>query len=206
MPLYLNKQVGEDTVLAIWKITEPKDELLKLIDDKFYEAEFKKENLHWLASRALINKLFQHKNIELIKDLFNKPSLKIDGAEYHISITHSFQYAAIIVSKLQTVSIDMEKVDTRIERVKHKFMRDDELRFINDQHAVEMLVTIWSAKETLYKFYGKKELDFKGNLKIEHFNFSNLFELKGDVSKESFLQSFNIQVEFIDGYILTYIC
>ena len=205
MPLYLHKQVGEDTVLAIWKITEQKDELLTLIMNRFYEHEPKKENLHWLASRALINELFQHKNVELIKDIFNKPSLKIDGIEYHISITHSFKYAAIIVSMSKPVSIDMEKVDPRIQRVKHKFMRDDEMEFILDEQDIEMLVTVWSAKETLYKFYGKKELDFKGNLKIEHFNFSNLFEMKGLISKDSFLQSFNIHAEFLDGYILTYI-
>ena len=172
---------------------------------RFFEHEQKNENLHWLASRALVNYIFPNKKTEISKDLFNKPSLKIDDEDFHISITHSFQFAAIIVSKNKTIAIDIEKLDERIQRVKHKFMRDDEMQFVTKEHETEMLVTIWSAKETLYKYYGKKELDFKENLKIEPFIFSSKFELSGLIQKENLNQKLIINAEVIDGYILTYI-
>ena len=205
MPLYLNKQVSEDTVLAIWKITEHRDELSTFIGIDFFELEQRKENLHWLASRALISTIFRNLKIELTKDAFNKPSLKIDGKDYHISITHSFQFAAIIVSKNKTVGIDIEKQDERIQRVKHKFMREDEMYFLTKEDESNMLITIWSAKETLYKFYSKKELDFKINLCIEPFVFKPKFELSGSIIKENKKETLKINVELIEGYILTYI-
>jgi len=172
---------------------------------RFFEQDQKSENLHWLASRALVNYIFPNKKTEISKDLFNKPSLKIDDNEFHISITHSFEFAAIIVSKNKTVAIDIEKLDERIQRVKHKFMRDDEMQYVKKENATEMLVTIWSAKETLYKYYGKKELDFKENLKIEPFTFLSKFELSGLIQKENLNQKLITNAEVIDGYILTYI-
>ena len=205
MPLFLNKQVDEDTVLAIWKISEQKEELSELIGEHLLEHNSKKENLHWLASRTLIKQLFPHHQVEVIKDQFNKPALKIDGFSYHISITHSNQFAAVIVSRGRTVALDMEKVDERIHRVKHKFMREDESAFLSSQHETEMLVTVWAVKETLFKFYGKKELDFKLNLKIEAFDFSNRFEIVGLITRNESINQFSIKVEEMEGYVLTYI-
>ncbi len=205
MPIVIYKQVSEDTVLAIWKITESKEELFAFIGSDFYEETIRHENLHWLASRAIIRGLFPDNNFEITKDSYNKPYLKIDNIDYHISITHSFQYAAVIVSKTKNVAIDFEKLDDRIHRVKHKFMRDDEVNFINQNCETEMLTTIWSAKETLYKFDGKKELDFKLNLKIEAFDFSNRFEIVGLITRNESINQFSIKVEEMEGYVLTYI-
>jgi 4'-phosphopantetheinyl transferase len=207
MPLYLQKQFGEDTFLAIWNISEHKDELIQLIDEHVHDEHSvsRKDNLHWLASRALISHLFSGHVIEIIKDEFNKPSLTVNGKPYFISITHSYQYAAVIVSKTRTVAIDMEKMDERIQRVKYKFTRNDEFIYLKQDPESEMLTVIWSAKETLYKFYGKKELDFKLHLKIESFIYQHDFELTGIIEKEGFYKKLPIRVEMIDGYVLTYI-
>jgi 4'-phosphopantetheinyl transferase len=208
MPVYLQKQFGEDTFLAVWNISEHKDELLQLIDEHIYDkhSDSRKDNLHWLASRALIRHLFKGHVIEVIKDEFNKPSLTVDGNPYFISITHSYQYAAVIVSKTRAVGIDMEKMDERIQRVKHKFTRDDEFFFLQQEKESEMLTVIWSAKETLYKYYGKKELDFKLHLKIEPFSYlQSLFELIGIIEKEDLYERLPITVEAINGYVLTFI-
>ena len=105
MPIVIYKQVSEDTVLAIWKITESKEVLFAFIGSDFYEETIRHENLHWLASRAIIRGLFPDNNFEITKDIYNKPYLNIDNIDYHISITHSFQYAAVIVSKTKNVAI-----------------------------------------------------------------------------------------------------
>lgn len=193
--------------MAIWNITEHKDELLQLIGDRFHDehAASRQDNLHWLASRVLIRHLFSEHIIEVLKDEFNKPSLTIDGLPYHLSITHSFQYAAVIISKTRTVAIDMERLDERIQRVKHKFTRNDEFAYLQPDEESKMLTVIWSAKETLYKYYGKKELDFKLNLKVEPFVYKPLFTLTGVIEKDTYYKIVEMNVGTIDGYVLTYI-
>jgi phosphopantetheinyl transferase len=205
MPLYLHKQVGEDTVLAIWKIAESKEELMNLIGDHFHDSHPRHEHLHWLASRVVLRQLFPGHRIEISKDEFNKPSLTFDEKPFHISITHSHEYAAVIVSAVKTVSVDMERFDERIQRVKHKFMRGEELQFLDHRHEAEMLTAIWAAKETLYKYYGRKELDFKKNLIIEPFRFGETFIINGDIRKDDLNTSHIIRAEVIADYILTFI-
>lgn len=192
--------------MAIWNITEKKDELLEFVGEHLHDPKSNKDNLHWLASRVLIKHIYANHKIEILKDEFNKPSLKVDGENYHISITHSFEFAAIIISKSKIVAIDMERFDERIQRVKHKFTRDDEFVYLDENDESKMLTTIWSAKETLYKFYGKKELDFKLHLKIEAFVFQSRYQLVGWIRKGNFNQKFDIQVEDLNGYVLTFIC
>jgi phosphopantetheinyl transferase len=206
MPLYLHKQLGEDTFLAVWKISEQQEALAALIGEDLHDAQAsgRKEHKHWLASRVLMRYLFTGHRIEVLKDAFNKPSLKIDGEPYHVSITHSFHYAAVIASRTRTVGLDMEKLDERIGRVMHKFMREDELSYLDNADKIAMLTSIWSAKETLYKYYGKKELDFREHLRIGPFLFSENFRLKGHIAKDGAAQSLIVHVEEHDGYVLTY--
>jgi 4'-phosphopantetheinyl transferase len=178
-----------------------------LIGDRFHDehAASRQSNLHWLASRVLIRYLFSGHVIEVLKDEFNKPSLTIGGFPYHLSITHSFQYAAVIISKTRTVAIDMERFDERIQRVKYKFTRKDEFAYLQPDEESKMLTVIWSAKETLYKYYGKKELDFKLNLRIAPFVYKPIINLAGVIENDAFYKKLEIKTETIDGYVLTYI-
>lgn len=162
-------------------------------------------SIHWLASRALLQQLYQGKTIELHKDEFNKPSLSIDGAPYFISISHSNDYAVIIVSHENQVAIDIEKIDERVIRVAHKFIRDDE-QVPSAAFQTMAYTIIWSAKETLYKHYGKKELDFKQHLSIEPFGqVSGSFDIRGHIRKGAYNECLEIRVATFDEYILTYI-
>ena len=135
----------------------------------------------------------------LTKDEFNKPSLEVNGESCFISITHSFVYAAVVVSTKTPVSIDMERVDDRVIRVSRKFIRDDE-QYDGDDIA-QRYTLIWSAKETLYKLHGAKELDFKEHLRI---GIASKTELIGEILKEGFEFTAIIQVVLMDDYILTY--
>ena len=129
----------------------------------------------------------------------------MNGALWHISISHSHEYAVIIVSENDTVAVDIEKVDKRVTRVAHKFIREDE-RVYDAELQTLMYTIIWSAKETLYKYYSKKELDFKENLSIEPFKpVSHPFMIKGNIEKGDYQRRFDMHVITLGDYMLTYI-
>lgn len=166
-----------------------------------------KDSKHWLASRLLIKTLLPDGEIVLLKDQFNKPHLLVNGVEHFISITHSHDFAAVIISEVKKVSLDMEQIDQRINRVGHKFTREDELAYLNADHLTGMQTILWSAKETLYKYYGLKELDFKEHLLIAPFIWqTSPMEITGHIHKNGLHIELTIHVEAVENYVLTYSC
>lgn len=204
MPIIQRTNLNENTVLALWKISESKEELFAMLNGNLIDNGGNlHSSLHWLASRVLLQELFAGKSIELHKDEFNKPSLSIDNKPFSISITHSYAYAAVMISHSHPVALDLERIDDRIMRVAHKFIRDDE-HFGENLPSVYNTI-IWSAKETLYKYYGKKALDFKLHLKLHPFAYSeHPFTAIGTIQKDTYILNLPVHIETIDGYVLTY--
>jgi phosphopantetheinyl transferase len=194
---------GENTFLLVWKITENVETLsayLGNVTDK--ETLTPRHNLHWLASRAALVSHFGAEAIIVIaKDNYNKPSMLVNGEPYHLSITHSGTYAAVIFSKFRSVALDLEKLDDRVGRVAHKFINGAEAELLQQsKNLIHDQTLIWSAKETLYKFYGEKELDFKLHMTIFT---NNPMQLRGCLHKHV-PQFYDMHVTMIEDYILTY--
>jgi 4'-phosphopantetheinyl transferase len=203
MPIVKHTNLNQNTILAIWKISESHAELRELLAHTLVDEGLNKhDNIHWLASRVMLSRIIQSHSIVLQKDEFNKPSLKLDGKPYAVSISHSFGYAAIIISNTHQVAVDLEKIDERVLRVVTKFLRNDE-QFASNNTLLSTIV--WSAKETLYKYYSRKEIDFKLNLQIEPFApTTNLVQVTGHIVKNPYQITLPISVEQFDGYVLTY--
>lgn len=205
MPLYSVNNFCNNTILALWKITEASQDLSVLLGNSIEDLQsINKKHKHWLASRLLLKEIFPQKRIRLEKDEFNKPHLFVDGKPFHISITHSHDFAAIIVSDKQAVSIDLERIDERVERVSSKFINDEERRFFLEMVDVKMLTVVWSAKETLYKLYGKKELDFKAHLTIKPFTMNDKI-ISGIIYKNDFLKEVKMELEIVEDCVMTYV-
>ncbi len=209
MPLFIRKEIEPDVTLAIWHITERKDELKLLIGDDFFENNMhekmeKVSSLHYLASRALLAQQFLNKKTHLHKNEFNKPLLEINGTHQFVSITHSHDYAAIIFSKTREIGLDLEKVDQRINRVAHKFMSETEMEYAGREDQIIEKTIIWSAKETLYKIYGEKAVDFKAHLQIDSFELNKEGKLKSLIQKENYHNKIDIKFECFENYVLTY--
>ena len=172
MGLFFNireKTIGRP---GIWHLTETADELLLLhppdAEEKNTLASFSHEQRkkEWLSARILTARLSEEKQVKIRYDLHNKPSL--EGLPFYISISHSGPLLAVILSEKET-GIDIETVKPNVQRIRHKFMSENELdeagHLCNDQS----LTLYWCVKESLYKFYGKKELTFKEHLFVEPF-------------------------------------
>jgi hypothetical protein len=80
---------------------------------------------------------------------------------------------------------------------------------LQKENLPEQLTVYWCAKESLYKLYGKKELAFKENLKIEPFHYSEKGIIKGWIQKSAMKKAFAIQYEKLnsgdDSYMLAYV-
>ncbi len=211
LPLYKKISLHKNSILAIWKISESKEQLLALISERLNDATKPinaHDNIgkHWLASRALLLHLFDKHNIEIKKDKYNKPSLVVGGKKYFIAISHSNNFAAIIFSNMHEVGIDIEKIDKRITRVAHKFISNDEAKFAHNNNIDDTTLCqtiIWCAKETMYKIYGKKELDFIAHMSIDKFAIDDKI-ITGSVNKNNEQIRLHLCIQLIEDYVLCY--
>ena len=172
MPLLLQQHITENTKLAVWKIEE--DETFFLQHVQLQSAiHHPHKRLQHLAGRYLLSFLYPDFPLGKIEiAAARKPYLPT--GEYQFSISHCANYAAVIVSR-QQAGIDIEVYAAKTERVKHKFLSDDELNYINALQTnyaalfsnYQLFTLCWCAKEAVYKWWGLGDIDFKKNIKIQ---------------------------------------
>jgi len=193
---------NKNTTVLVWKI----EEKLSFLEDIYINPKSKirvngmKSEVHkkgFLSVRHLLAKL-DYTDDDLFYTEDGKPHLK-DGKQ--ISITHSFNFSAIIVSN-QVIGIDIEKNREKIKRIASKFI-GKEGDFLTDDKLIEQLTVIWGAKESLYKIHPDGGLLFKHHLPIEKFKLEDK-KTRGWIKKDNFYEVFNIYFEFIDDFTLVY--
>lgn len=172
MSIYKRITVDEATTTLIWKIEESLEALengIELTDYCRERYDGMKSLIHrkgFMSIRHLL-KVFGYSDFDLSYDEKGKPHLK-DGK--HISITHSFEFTAVIVSN-KKVGIDIEKQREKIKLIAPKFTPIEEYKALGDgEDLIRKLTIVWGAKESLYKLYGKKGLLFLHDIFVEDFN------------------------------------
>lgn len=202
-----------DCRLAIWKITETLKELEDILniipehESTLSNFKYDKRKLEWICSRALVKHLVPEvKQVNIIYDINGKPHLESNnsGANYHISISHSRNDVAVMVSRDKTVGIDLETINERIIPIAKRFISDDELREIKGETSIEHMHVLWGAKEVMFKLYSIGELSFRNEIFVDKFVYKMKGELKGFILKDNFAKSYNIRYEKINGLMLVY--
>lgn len=206
MPLYKSITVNDFTKVYLWKIEESFDDLMQgisLTDNSLSRVNSMKSDLHqrgFISIRHLL-KLAGYSDADLHYDEFGKPHLK-DGN--FISITHSFEFTAIIISSKNPVGIDIEKQRDKIVKIAHKFTPIEEYKTIANHDAlVGKLTIVWGAKESLYKIYGKKKLLFLHHIYIEDFKFADR-ETTGEIRYEGYVSRHAVQFLEFEGFTCVY--
>lgn len=211
MPLVLKNNIDQHTVLGLWKIAESEEALLASLQLKPHEWETinalggEKRRLHWLSTRVLLRTLLATKEyIDCQIDEHGKPFL-VDS-DIHISLSHSFDYAAVLISHGKQVGVDIELIKPKISVIKHKFLSDEELNWPQMADNLNGLYVCWCAKEAIYKWHGKKGLAFKRDMCIQPFELGETGALTTLVA----LPTGNVEVKphyfkTNDGYMLAYI-
>jgi 4'-phosphopantetheinyl transferase len=208
MAVVFSKNISDQCIVTLWKIEEDANFFLKYLcikeDDlaNVSNATHPIKQLEWLASRTCVKytvELLEHNYQGIEKDEHNNPYLsKIQG---FVSLSHTSNYAVAIVSLAEEVGIDIERVSDKLSRVAHKFLATTE-RLHAGNDLLRMCI-YWCAKESLYKWYGKKNLSFKENIYIEPFeNEPSL--LQGEIFMDGVLKTeHQLMVFYVDDYVIT---
>ncbi|REH00135.1 4'-phosphopantetheinyl transferase family protein [Flavobacterium aquicola] len=175
MPLFKTINVNPTTQILIWKVTESFDELVDKVvlkEKTQLRLNGMKSEMHqraFLSVRMLIQEI-GISDYDLHYDEFGKPYL--DDHRY-ISITHSHNFASIIISE-ETVGIDMELQREKIIRIADKFI-DYEFDYLKGEpleQYIKKLTVIWGAKEAIFKIRNEKGISFKDHIRVKPFALS----------------------------------
>jgi len=206
MPLYKTINVNNSTKVLIWKIDESVTTLLSGItltknsEKRLYSMKSELHQRGFLSVRHLLKEK-GNTDADLVYDQFGKPHLK-DGK--HISITHSYNFSALIVSEISPVGIDIEKQRDKIVKIAHKFTPIEEYKTIANHSAlVSKLTIVWGAKESLYKIYGKKKLRFLIDIFIDDFSFDEK-KTRGEIRYDGETSVFTLPFLEFEGFTCVY--
>jgi 4'-phosphopantetheinyl transferase len=208
MSVVFSKNISENCIVTLWKIEEDADFFLKYLHIKEEDlatssnATHPIKQLEWLASRTCVKytvELLEHNYQGIEKDEYNNPYLfEIQG---FVSLSHTSNYAVAIVSLEEEVGIDIERILDKLSRVAHKFLSESERLHAGDD-LLKMCI-YWCAKESLYKWYGKKNLSFKDNIFIEPFEEKPTM-VKGEIFIDGILKTeHQLEVFYVEDYVVT---
>lgn len=167
--------------------------------DKFRNITNDKRKCEFLSIRKAIQ--FVYDENEFITYSSNgKPSLAISG--HRISISHSKGLLGIITHPSLEVGIDLQHESPKITRIKHKFMSAEELTPDTDKEWP--LLAFWCAKEALFKYYSKGNVEFNKNLFIEPFVLETSGIMQGEVRMPDLHKALPLPYEVIDDTMVVY--
>lgn len=211
MPIVFEKNIDDQTKLAVWKIEETEEQLLAGLQLKDHELELiatlnnGKRMLHWLSTRFLLRTMLNTSDyIDCRMDDHGKPYLV--NSETQISLSHSYDYAAVIISKDKKVGVDIELIKHKIKSIKHKFLSDVELAQKQIGDNTNGLYVCWCAKEAIFKWYGKKGLEFKQHIHIKPFKLKDSGALMATADLPEGAKQLEVNYfKTSDGYMLGYV-
>jgi phosphopantetheinyl transferase len=208
MPLFYNYNINEETKIGVWHITEPESFFLE-------KVPLQREITHWhkrlqhLAGRYLLQHLFPDFPYHLIEIADTRRPF-LPNEEYHFSISHCRDYAAVAISKSSRMGIDIETVNPKIDTIKHKFLSAEELGMAmdacerNNIPHDKILTGLWGVKESLFKWIGEGGVDFREHLQIYKLEESSENEMTAycKVSKNRKVE-LEVKLRFFDGVCLS---
>ncbi len=204
MPIVEKRSLPGGGVLGVWHICEP---------DTYFESRMKpngeedghlgllkgKRRTEWLASRWLLHILSEREvRGPVTKDEFGKPHLR--DSDWHISLSHTREYAAVIAAPF-LVGIDIQIRVDKIVRIGPKFLSADEFANVRKHEVIPCMHVYWGAKESLYKAYGRRALDFREDIQIADFDMTN-DKTTGKIARAEL--SFDIYFDVSEAFILVY--
>lgn len=208
MALVNIREVYPGVSLGLWQMDETVEELCGLYPwlasclpalDKRYKSEGRKKEL--LSVRVLLHEMLSaagcteaqiSKIGEIRHNEAGKPLLK----GFHVSVSHTKGFAALIISKNQEVAVDIEYLSDRVKRIAPKFLRRDE-----KAADLDSLLVHWCGKETVYKLFSSENLQFH-EMRVKPFDAMVDWncEVENLKSKKKVVVDFELTMEFVLAY------
>ena len=202
------REVYPGVSLGVWQMDESPEQLFDLyphllpyrssLDDK-YKNDGRK--LEFLAIRALMYEMLRVNGaskglLSHAGDFTHNGQGKPLFRGYHVSISHTKGYAALILSKKSEVAVDIEYMSDRVERIASKFLRKDERADSLDAKLVH-----WCAKETVFKLFSEENLLFE-DMRVKPFD--TMADWACDVENLKSGKTARVDFELAMDFVLTY--
>ena len=202
------REVYPGVSLGLWQMDESPEQLFDLyphllpyrssLDDK-YKNDGRK--LEFLAIRALMYEMLRVNGaskglLSHAGDFTHNGQGKPLFRGYHVSISHTKGYAALILSKKSEVAVDIEYMSDRVVRIASKFLRKDERADSLDAKLVH-----WCAKETVFKLFSEENLLFE-DMRVKPFD--TMADWACDVENLKSGKTARVDFELAMDFVLTY--
>ncbi len=203
MPVLLASHPFEQATFGLWQIAEPeaffRDRLPLAQDEERDLAPLKGiRRAEWLASRYLLHLLTgENERLPLAKTAFAKPFF-LDKPDLHCSLSHSHGIVGALLAPVEC-GCDVQVFVDKMPKLAHKFISPEEFEFVNAfpvMEQFELFHAFWTAKESLYKTYGLRELDFRRHIGLDSFLWpASPAETTGWIAKDNYCQPFSLLLE-----------
>ena len=206
MPLVYQQNINDTAKIGVWHITES-ESFFSEHYSPFFEIKNHQKRIQHLAGRFLLKQLDGSISLDTIL-ISEKGMPYLKNNDCFFSISHSDDFVAVIINRDQRVGIDIESVNNKIETIASKFITEDEMKILgNTGLEIKLQCTMgWTVKESMYKWYGMGNLDFKRNLKILSFEkLEDYFLFHTQFLKEEFQQSLKIKTILIESKVLSWV-
>lgn len=202
------REVYPGVSLGLWQMDETVEQLFEaypLLQAYRSQMEEKYKNdgrkLEFLAIRALMYEMLRVNGaskglLSHAGDFTHNGQGKPLFRGYHVSISHTKGYAALILSKKSEVAVDIEYMSDRVERIASKFLRKDERADSLDAKLVH-----WCAKETVFKLFSEENLLFE-DMRVKHFD--TMADWACDVENLKSGKTARVDFELAMDFVLTY--
>ena len=209
MALQQVRALEGDGFLAIWQVDAPAAEMMAALELQPADLERLQGIRHelgqqqWLGARLALKHVLQRQP-RVVYDQWGGPHL--EAGDYHISISHSAQQVVVLGHPTAGVGVDLQYLNPKIERIAQKFMHPAELHDVARlQNRLHGLHVYWSAKEALYKWYGRKRVDFREHLALDAFEQGASGTLSGRIALPGHKSAHTLRYEWLDESVLVYV-
>ena len=166
MPLVYQQNINESALLFVWQITE---------DESFFSEQVKAQypisnpvkRLQHLAGRYLLKHCIADFPFnEVTGGSREKPYLA--SGQYQFSVSHSGDFVGVLIDTIFQTGLDLEKKSNKPLGIRTKYLSNEEFSLQEKSNlSVEDFCTVcWTVKETIFKWYGRGEVDFKQHIQI----------------------------------------
>ena len=201
MPFLKEFIINEKTKIKLWKVILGELSPKKLNNDEIKLFKLKKSNIlreQFLATRKIL--ALENSDYIITYDPDGKPSL---NSEFNISISHSHEIAALVLSNNRKIGLDVQLKESKILNIQNKFLNKFEKLNIEDDPSIDILTMLWTSKESIYKAVGLKGISFSKNIKID-----KVIE-KDKTGKGYYINGtekvkFDLKFYYLDEYIMCY--